>query len=159
MSLAAIEGALARWKDTCQGAFEKVDNDAFELNSVECDGYKGFLRFETYDSGELYLHYIVPVAVIEDIRATPQILAMNRGGAKDSNFFFSISKQPDRDEVFLLLEIKSLDRTADEDVIFWRLSNWWENPIFLTPWEMPEGVIPIHPGFRIEAKAEESLIQ
>lgn len=145
MSAATIEAALARWQQVCHGAFRRLDENAFELTSERIADYKAFLMFENYETGEVYLHYFVPVAVVEDMNAAPALLAMNRGGAKNSDFFFSITRQGDL--IFLLLESKAVDRKSDEENIFWRLFNWWESHIFMTSWVLPEGLAPVHPGF------------
>jgi hypothetical protein len=145
MNTTVVEAALKRWQEASGDAYTKVGEDAFELESGEMEDYKGFLMVQNYESGEIALHYFVPVAVVEDIRATPTLMAMNRGGAKDSDFFFSLTKQGEL--VFLLLEAKAVDRAADEEAILWRISNWWESEVFSTPWELPDGVVSIHPGF------------
>ena len=145
MSTAIVEAALGRWQQACHGTFTRLDENAFELKSERIEDYKGFLMFETYDSGELYLHYFVPVAVVEDMNAAPALLAMNRGGAKESDFFFSLTRQGEL--IFLLLETKAVDRKAEEESVFWRLFNWWESQVFMTSWTLPEGLAPIHPGF------------
>ena len=107
---------------------------------------------QNFETGEIYLHYFVPVAVVEDMSATPALLAMNRGGAKDSDFFFSLTQQGEL--IFLLLETKAVDRQADAELIFWRIFNWWEFLRLHDPWTLPEGVCPDSPRIRHRNRAE-----
>lgn len=154
MGIRAIEAALDRLRDDCDYACvhdEPKDNghaSVYELKDSRLENYRGFLRVEVTDGpewDEIYLTWSMPVAVVEDLGAAPALLMQNLGGLKNSSFYFSLSRQGDN--FFLIAESKANDRTIDEDLIFWRIFNWFHAGPFMTTWRIPEGVTSVNPGY------------
>lgn len=121
----------------------------YELKSPRYSDYRGFLKAEVMGrpgSEELYLTWSMPLAIVEDLRASAPLFLQNHGGLKESSFYFALSKRGD--DFFLIAEAKANDRTVSEDVIFWRVFNWFDDAPFLTTWDIPDGVVSIHPGYQ-----------
>ena len=156
MSIEIIEKALGQlneyampWSEECGWeCVKRTSKESSQLNVYKLESPKGqhaFLRAEVYDSGELYMTYMVPVAVVETPSASASLLLQNRLGVKQSQFYFSISKEGD--DFILWIEASSVDRDVDLELVSWRVSNWWGSDVWMTTWRIPEGVRPIHPRY------------
>ena len=157
MAMNVVEAALDRFK---KGKFqykclhemrdEKKHVAVYELTSTCLEGYYGQLKAEiwgnTGGNEDIYLTWSLPLAIVEDLSASPLLLLQNLGGLKNSSFYFALSKQGD--DIYLIAEAKANDRVASEDLIFWRMFNWYDDAPFMTTWNIPPGVTPIHPGYQ-----------
>ncbi len=156
MSIEIIERALEHlneyampWSEECSWeCVDQISRNSSQLNIYKLEsakGQRGFLRTEVFQGGELYMTYMVPVGVVETPSAAAPLLLQNRLGLKESQFYFTISKEGD--DYVVWIEASVVDRAAEFELVCWRISNWWGSDVWMTTWHIPDGVRSIHPRY------------
>ena len=140
MTKAEFTSTLSRWAEGAQTTLSPVAKDVFQIVPKTLDTKRlTFIRFEPDGDNEVYLvHYFVVSGKLRNVRALPHLLAMNRGGVRGSDFFFSLQKR--EGEMYVILETKHANPALDNDTLYHLIFNWWLHPLFIMTWDIPEGV-------------------
>lgn len=146
----AVLIALSKWKQTLTGSdFVPVNDNSFELKRAGSDD-RTFLSFNAYeDSEEINLRFFAIIGVLRDWGDGVGLLRLNLGGVKNSGFYYSVKET--ENDLYVMIEAQSEDRSTDSDLIFWRIFNWWANPVFMFTNFLPRGILAIHSSFESES--------